>query len=157
MKYKLFVMDVDGTLTDGKIYMSGQGEIYKAFNIKDGYGIKHILPKMGVTPVIITGRKSDIVQKRAEELGIELLYQNVVDKLCILKKITKEYGYIMDEVIYVGDDINDLQCILSAGFSACPADAEKEVRDAVNYVVSKRGGDGAIREVIDYLYEAEKI
>lgn len=154
VKYKLFVMDVDGTLTDGKIYMSGQGEIYKVFDIKDGYGIKHILPKTGLIPAIITGRKSDIVQKRAEELGVELLYQNIADKLCVLKKLVKEHGYSLDEVIYVGDDINDLQCLLSAGFSACPADAEKEVRNVVNYVAARNGGDGAIREIIDYLHEA---
>lgn len=153
MKYKLFVMDVDGTLTDGKIYMSGHGEIYKVFDIKDGYGIKYILPKIEIVPAIITGRTSDIVQKRAEELGVELLYQNVLDKLYVLKKLVREHGYSLDEVIYVGDDTNDLQCLLSAGFSACPADAEKEVRNVVNYVAARNGGDGAIREIIDYLYE----
>ncbi|MCM1231002.1 MAG: HAD hydrolase family protein [Ruminococcus flavefaciens] len=152
MKYELFVMDVDGTLTDGKIYMSGKGEMYKAFDIKDGYGIKHILPEMGIVPAIITGRESDIVQKRAEELGVELLYQKVADKLCVLKKLAKEHGCLLDEVIYVGDDINDLQCLLSAGFSACPADSAESVQNAADYVASRNGGDGAVREIIDYLY-----
>lgn len=152
VKYKLFVMDVDGTLTDGKIHISAQGEAYKTFNIKDGYGIKHILPKIGLKPVIITGRKSDIVQRRAKELGVELLYQNVIDKLCVLKELAGDCGYKLDEIIYIGDDINDLQCLTNVGFSACPVDATAEVRDAVNYISTKKGGDGAVRELIDYLY-----
>lgn len=152
MGYKLFVMDVDGTLTDGKIYMSGQGEIYKVFDIKDGYGIKHILPQMGIEPAIITGRKSDIVQRRTEELGIKLLYQDVTDKLQVLERLAEKYDCTLNEVVYVGDDINDLQCMVNVGFSACPADAHKEVKDVARYVADRSGGNGMVREVIDYLY-----
>lgn len=151
MRYKLFVMDVDGTLTDGKIYMSGQGELYKAFDIKDGYGIKHILPQMGINAAIITGRESDIVQRRAKELGIDLLYQGVTDKLSVLKEIVKEQNCTLDEVVYIGDDMNDIQCLRNAGFSACPADAQQKIKLNVDYVATKSGGDGAIREIIDYL------
>lgn len=151
MKYKLFVMDVDGTLTDGKIYMSDAGEMCKAFNIRDGYGIKHLLPKMGIKPVIITGRESGIVRKRAEELRIEFLYQNVTDKFSVLKEITEEYGCSLEEVIYVGDDLNDLECMKKAGLAACPADAQQEVQEVVDYVAKQEGGAGAVREVIDYL------
>lgn len=153
MKYKLFVMDVDGTLTDGKIYMSDAGEMCKVFDIKDGYGIKHILPQMGIEAAIITGRKSDIVQRRVEELGIELLYQGVTDKLSVLKEIVKERNCTLDEVVYIGDDINDIQCLRSVGFSACPADAIQKNKLEVDYVATKSGGNGAIREVIDYLNE----
>lgn len=151
MKYKLFVMDVDGTLTDGKIYMSAVGEMCKAFDVRDGYGIKHILPQMGIKPAIITGRKSDIVQRRAEELGIELLYQDVTDKLSILKKMAEEQECGLDEVIYMGDDCNDLMCMKKVGFCACPADAQEEVKNAADYIAVKGGGDGAVREAIDYL------
>lgn len=154
MKYKLFVMDVDGTLTDGKIYMSDQGEAYKVFDIKDGYGIKHILPEMGMKAVIITGRESDIVRRRAQELEIELLYQGISDKLCLLEKIVNEQNCTLDEVVYIGDDVNDLQCMKKAGFCACPADAQKKVKHLADYVTVKNGGDGAIREVIEYLKES---
>ena len=88
---KLFVMDVDGTLTDGKIYMGKKGEIMKAFDVKDGYGIAHILPKLGIVPAIITGRKSQIVANRAAELGITEVFQGVSDKPETLKRITEKY------------------------------------------------------------------
>lgn len=151
MKYKLFVMDVDGTLTDGRIYMSDAGEMCKAFNVRDGYGIKHILPQMGIKPVIITGRESDIVKNRAKELGIELLYQNITDKFNVLKEVTEECGCVLEEVIYVGDDLNDLECVRRAGLSACPADAQQEVQEIADYIAKREGGAGAVREVIDYL------
>ena len=154
MTYKLIVMDVDGTLTDGKIYMSAGGEAYKAFDIKDGYGIKHILPQMGIKPVIITGRISDIVRRRAEELEAKLLYQGVTDKLSVLEKIVKEQNCSLKEVIYVGDDINDLSCLEIVGFSACPANAHKDVKNVVNYAATLNGGNGAVREIIDYLNKA---
>ena len=86
MKYKLLAMDVDGTLTDGKIYMSAHGELFKAFDIKDGYAIKHILPKLGIKSAIITGRESEIVEQRATELNVDYLCQNVIDKKIVLLK-----------------------------------------------------------------------
>ena len=90
MKIKLLVMDVDGTLTDGKIYMGAEGEMMKAFDVKDGYGIAHILPRLGITPVIITGRRSGIVERRCAELGITELYQGVRDKLEKLRELLHE-------------------------------------------------------------------
>ena len=122
---KLLIMDVDGTLTNGMIYMSPSGEAMKAFNIKDGYAIAHILPKMGVIPVIITGRKSLIVENRAKELGIAELHQGVADKLAKLKAVAEKYHVTPDEIAYIGDDLNDLDCMKYCGFSACPADAGK--------------------------------
>lgn len=148
---KLLVMDVDGTLTDGKIYMGPSGEVMKAFNIKDGYAIAHMLPEMGIVPVIITGRKSAIVENRARELGIRELYQGVSDKLEKLEEIAKKYGASLDEVAYIGDDLNDLDCIGHAGFSACPADAADTVKQNVNYVCKCCGGSGALREMTEKL------
>ena len=148
MKIKLLVMDVDGTLTDGKICMGENGEVMKAFNVKDGYAIAHMLPEMGIVPVIITGRKSKIVEKRAKELGITELYQGVRNKLAVLKEVAEKYAATPDEIAYIGDDINDQECIEYFGFTACPADAVEEVKRKVTYVCQSNGGEGAVREFI---------
>ena len=145
---KLFVMDVDGTLTDGKIYMGENGEVMKAFNVKDGYAIAHMLPEMEIIPVIITGRKSKIVENRAKELGITELYQGVGDKLTQLKMVAEKYNAAPEQIAYIGDDLNDLACIEYCGLTACPADAVEEVKQKVTYVCNKNGGEGAVREFI---------
>lgn len=147
MKIKLFVMDVDGTLTDGRIYIGSAGEMMKAFDVKDGYGIVQLRNK-GVIPVIITGRQSEIVKCRAEELRIMELHQGVADKLQKLKEVAERYGCTQDEIAYIGDDLNDLECIRYCGITACPADAVAEVKAAVGYVCRNEGGRGAVREFI---------
>ena len=148
---KMLVMDVDGTLTDGKIYMGEHGEIMKAFDIQDGYGIAHILPEIGVVPVIITGRQSQIVENRAKELGIKELYQGVSNKALQLEKIIEKHGLSLDEVAYIGDDLNDLDCIKLCGMSTCPQNAVNQVKQEVDYVCSHFGGQGAVREFIEYI------
>ena len=150
-KIKMLVMDVDGTLTDGKIYIGPQGEVMKAFNVKDGYAIKHILPEMGIIPVIITGRTSAIVEYRAKELDITELYQGVTDKLAQLKKVAEKYQLTKDQIAYIGDDVNDLECIKHCGFSACPNDAVEEVKRCVDIVITAKGGDGVVRRFVNYL------
>lgn len=150
---KLFVMDVDGTLTDGSIYIGENGEIMKAFNVKDGYGIAQILPRIGITPVIITGRESEIVKRRASELGIVHLYQGVSDKLSVLKQIAFETNTSPEEIAYIGDDLNDLECIEFCGATACPADSVSDVLREVDYICNANGGKGAIREFIEHLSE----
>ena len=149
MKIKLLVMDVDGTLTDGKIYMGENGEVMKAFNIKDGYAIAHMLPEMGIIPVIITGRESKIVENRAKELGITELYQGVGNKLAQLKKVAEKYYATPEEIAYIGDDLNDLECIDYCGFSACPADAVDDVKGKCDYICKTVAGEGAVRELIE--------
>lgn len=144
-------MDVDGTLTDGKIYVSADGEVMKAFNIKDGYGIV-AARKQGVTPIIITGRSSEITQRRCEELGITHLYQGVKDKLPLLHSVLNQLGVSLEETAYIGDDLNDLDCMAACGYSACPADAVTKVREAVDYVCKSVGGQGAVREMLEQLY-----
>lgn len=151
MKIKMLVMDVDGTLTDGHIYVSAEGEMMKAFHVQDGYAIVHILPEYGITPVIITGRSSKIVEKRAGELKISHLHQGVTDKLSKLKEVAAQLGAAPEEIAYIGDDVNDLDCIRYCGYSACPADAVPEVQEAVDYVCSRDGGRGAVREWIGKL------
>ena len=148
-------MDVDGTLSDGKIYMGATGEMMKAFDVKDGYGIHDILPTLGITPIIITGRSSAIVQNRCKELGITLLYQGVSDKVSQLKKILRERGGSPSEVAYAGDDLNDLQSMLyvkdNGGLVFSPSNACKQIRDIASFISEFSGGNGAVREFIDYL------
>lgn len=144
----MLVMDVDGTLTDGRIYIGINGEIMKAFDVKDGYAIAQ-LRKYGIEPVIITGRKSAIVQERAKELKITELYQGVEDKLQKLKSIASTFNLKANEIAYIGDDLNDLQCMKYCGLTACPNDAMSQVKDMVDYVCNNLGGRGAVREFID--------
>jgi 3-deoxy-D-manno-octulosonate 8-phosphate phosphatase (KDO 8-P phosphatase) len=148
---KMLVMDVDGTLTDGHIYISAEGEIMKAFHVQDGYAIAHILPTKGIVPVIITGRSSKIVEQRAKELKIAHLHQGVADKISKLKEVAAALGVTADEIAYIGDDVNDLDCIRWCGVTACPADAVSEVLPEVSYVCRREGGRGAVREFIGWL------
>lgn len=154
--YRLFVMDVDGTLTDGKIYMSPGGEALKAFDIKDGYGIKNILKRYQIKTAIITGRESQIVQRRAEELDIDYLCQGVNDKLFCMEQLIENLGCNFENVVYVGDDVNDLPCMKKVGLSCCPSDAHESVKEVAKYVTQCRGGQGAVREVIDKIIEQEE-
>ena len=151
MKIKLFVTDVDGTLTDGHIYVGENGEVMKAFNVKDGYAIVKILPEYKIVPVIITGKTSEIVKKRAAELKISEVYQNISDKLPLLKEIADKYNATADEIAYIGDDVNDLDCMDWCGVSACPIDAVEEVLSKADYVCQRQGGKGAVREFIDWI------
>ncbi len=151
MSIKLLVMDVDGTLTDGHIYIGANGEVMKAFDVKDGYAIYHMLPAHGIVPVIITGRSSEIVSARARELKISELYQGISDKLSKLKEVAAKYGANPDEIAYIGDDLNDLDCIGYCGCTACPADAVDEVLQAAKYVCKHNGGKGAVREFVEQL------
>ncbi len=150
-KIKLLAMDVDGTMTDGHIYMAPSGEAMKAFSAKDGYGIAHLLPENGIVPVIITGRTSKIVENRAGEIGITELHQGVADKLAELKAVAEKYGAAPSEIAFIGDDLNDLSCIVFAGVSGAPADAVDGVKREVDYVCKLDGGRGAVREFIEYL------
>lgn len=151
MKIKLLIMDVDGTLTDGRIYIGIQGEAMKAFHVQDGYAIAQMLPKLGIVPAIITGRESEIVRRRAAELKITELYQGVGDKLAQLKQLAEKHHAGPEEIAYIGDDLNDLDCIRWCGLTACPADAVDSILSEVDYVCRRNGGRGAVREFIDWI------
>ena len=150
-KIKLFAMDVDGTMTDGRIYMGNEGELLKAFHIKDGMGIR-ILRERGVVPAIITGRESEIVKNRAKELGILELHQGIEDKTAVLKKLSEKYTIEKEEIAYIGDDINDLEAMAYAGLSFAPADAVQEVKDRADIALHTKGGEGAVREAVEYIF-----
>lgn len=154
-KIKFLFLDVDGTLTDGKIYMSDSGELFKAFDIKDGCGIKDILPQLKITPVIITARSSKLLLNRCKELGIEMIFQGVSNKVSKINEIMNKNGYFLnefgvyDEAAYMGDDILDIPPMMLCKVKACPANAVKKVKECCNYISSKNGGDGAVRELIE--------
>ena len=157
MRIKILVMDVDGTLTDGKIYMSAQGELFKAFDIKDGCGIHDLLPMAGIIPVIITARKSAILGSRCREIGIEHCYQSCRDKVEKMTEVAVKFGLLPDangiysEIAYIGDDVMDIPCMRLCGTVGCPVDAVEEVKDIATFVSSKGGGNGAVREFIEWI------
>lgn len=161
MDIKFLFLDVDGTLTDGKIYMGENGELFKAFDVKDGYGIAVLLPKLGITPVVITARENRIVANRCRELGIKEVHQGCNDKASKLREVLCDFSvrdgknYTLGNVTYVGDDIPDFDCMTlikqSGGIAACPADAVDEVKSVADFIASKNGGNGAAREIIEWL------
>lgn len=151
MNIKLLVLDVDGTLTDGKIYYTSSGEEIKAFDIKDGLGIKEIAAPNGIQCAVITGRKSPMVERRCLDLGINHLYQGVSDKVECLKSLADKEGIELKEIAYMGDDVNDLMAMEMCGVVGCPSDAVEKVKSAADYISCKKGGDGAVRDFIEYL------
>lgn len=149
-KIKLIVLDVDGTLTDGGIYYDSNGNEMKRFDVKDGLGIL-VARSAGLKFAILTGRASPMVERRAKELGIEYLVQGVQKKYPALLELAEKCSLSMDEIGYIGDDLNDLQCMQAVGFRACPADAASAVKSVCDYVASTSGGHGAVRESMEYL------
>lgn len=163
---KFLAMDVDGTLTDGKIYMGNEGELFKAFDIKDGCGIKDLLPQYGIVPIIITARESKLLKKRCDELNIKELHQGVRDKCDRLKKIIQKYNdsnntcFSLENCAYIGDDLLDLKCMIpiknAGGILGCPQDAIEQIRSIADYVTRENGGKGAVREFIEYLIHIQE-
>ena len=151
---KLLALDVDGVLTDGTINIGNNGEIFKGFNAKDGLGISCAL-RSGLNIAIITGRKSEIIHKRAEELGISLLCEGVKDKYSELRRLAEELQLTQDEIAYMGDDLNDLPAFKAAGISFAPQDAVTEVITMANIVTTKCGGRGAVREAVENILKAQ--
>lgn len=147
---KLIALDVDGTLTDGKIYTDDKDNNLKAFNVKDGFAIAQWIKEGGMV-AIITGKTSNIVQRRADELGIQEVVQGVANKVPELQKLIKKLGITLEEVAYMGDDINDLGIMRISEISAAPRNAALEVLERVSFIATKDGGDGAVREFIEFL------
>ena len=145
---KLIALDVDGTLTDGKIYYDSNGNEMKAFDAKDGMAISQA-SKNGIDIAVITGRNSSIVERRAKELGVKHIYQGIHSKVGTLECILNNLKLTFDEVMYIGDDINDIEIMRKVRYSACPIDAVNEVKEISNIISSKGGGEGAVREIIE--------
>lgn len=132
MSIRAIVMDVDGTLTDGGIYLDDRGNEFKKFDVKDGYAIHDILPSMNIIPIILTGRKSEIVKRRSQELGIQYVIQGSKNKIEDMKDILSKLSISLEDTVYIGDDLNDLECMKMVGISACPNDAVDEIKKYVN-------------------------
>lgn len=147
-------LDVDGTLTDGKVYLDNGKNEFKAFNVKDGLMVVSAI-KMGYEVIIMTGRKSEVVARRAAELGIEEYYQGVRDKKAALEKLMEEKGISYGNLAYLGDDLNDLAVMKEARFAGCPQDAAAEVKEVSDLVSEFVGGNGAVREIITHLLKAK--
>ena len=153
-KIKLVALDMDGTLTDGSINIGGDGELFKRFNAKDGLGITTAV-RHGLRVAVITGRKGPIVQRRAEELGIaEDVMSGISAKKKALQALADKYNLSLKEIAFMGDDLNDLPALLTAGLSAAPADAAADVRQHVSYIATHNGGQGAVRDLLELILKA---
>ncbi len=153
---KLLLLDVDGVLTDGSLLFSHDGEESKSFNTQDGFGLR-ILQEAGIDVGIITARRSKAVTKRAENLKLNYVYQGESNKLTAYTEIVKKSGLKPFEIAYMGDDWLDLVLLKRVGFAISPANGVKEVQDIAHFVTEKPGGDGAVREVCDFLLKAKGV
>lgn len=147
---KLFAMDVDGTMTDGAVYLDGSGGEFKRFDVRDGLGVARLI-RSGVAAAIISGRRSAVTGRRAEELGIDIVLQGIGDKLAALEGLAAEMSLTSGDIAYIGDDVNDRSCIEWSGVGFAPSDARPEVRDAADIVTSAPGGFGAVREAVEHI------
>ena len=150
----LLVLDVDGCMTDGKIVYTNSGDELKAFNVKDGFAIV-AWKRLGKKLAIITGRTSKVVEIRAKELGIDYLYQKVKRKDHKIKELSQEISIPLSSIAAIGDELNDYRLLKEVGLSFVPADAVEEVKKIADVVLSKKGGEGAVREMIEYLLKRE--
>jgi 3-deoxy-D-manno-octulosonate 8-phosphate phosphatase (KDO 8-P phosphatase) len=148
-------MDCDGVLTDGRLYFGLTGEELKVFHVRDGQGIV-MWHKAGFRSGIISGRNSPIVDLRGSQLGIEFIFQGKDEKLSAFEEILALAGVLPDEVAFIGDDVPDIELMPLVGFAVAVADAMAEVKDAAHYVTERKGGHGAVREVIDLLLSSRK-
>ena len=150
---KLLVLDVDGVLTDGRLFYGAQGEQLKVFHVRDGYGIKQV-GDAGIGVAIISGRKSTAVLRRARDLGIKHVFQGVDDKLAALKKLAKARRVTLEACVCVGDDTPDAPILSVCGLGVAVADAHPDALAAADLVTTHTGGQGAVREVCDWLMAA---
>ena len=153
-KIKLLALDVDGVLTDGTIYISPAGEVFKGFNAKDGMGISCAL-RNNLQIAVITGRQSPIVERRCEELGIKLFMQGVKDKRLALQQMAQKLGLTREEIAYMGDDLNDIPAFKASGLNFVPADGSIEVLAVADIITKAKGGCGAVREAITMILAAQ--
>ena len=150
---KLFATDVDGVLTDAGMYYGESGEELKKFNTRDGMGIK-LLQAEGVMIAIITMEQTKIVARRAKKLGVTEVFQGAKDKVSVLAHLSEKFNIPFEQMAYMGDDVNDVGALQTVGYAAAPADCVDQVRQMVHYICQKKGGEGAVREVIDMILAA---
>jgi len=151
---ELLVLDVDGCMTDGRIVYTNSGDELKSFNVKDGFAIV-AWKRLGKKVAIITGRTSKIVEIRAKELGVDYLFQRVKRKDEKLLELSKLSGIALEKIAAIGDDLNDYRLLKLAGLSFMPQDGVEEIKEVVDVILQKRGGEGAVREMIEYILKRE--
>ena len=157
-RIKLLVLDVDGTLTDGRLYYSKDGEALKAFDVRDGHGLRLLAICGGVKLAVLTGRRADLIRVRCQELGIEKIVERSRAKAEALPQLCAELGVTLGQTCFIGDDLNDLGALALSALQACPSDAAREVRAQVEgaggFVARSPGGRGAVRELCEALLSA---
>ena len=151
---KLLGTDVDGTLTDGGMYYTADGDVMKRFHVHDGMGLK-LCQKAGIKVAILTSENTPIVAKRGEKLKLDYVFQGMKCKLELIKEVCEELGIGLENVAYIGDDINDFDILSAVGLKACPANALPKIKNIPNIkIMEKEGGSGAVREFIEkYILE----
>ena len=150
---KTVIFDVDGTLTDGGIIYSDIGKEIKKFSAYDGL-VMRVLPQIGINTIILTGRKSETVRKRGEDLGITHIMQGVLDKEEKLREMLSDLN--LKETAYIGDDLNDYAAMLLCEFRACPANAAEEIKAICGYISPFNGGDGAVRDILEHILKKQR-
>ena len=151
---KLLILDVDGTLTDGGIYYDSTGNELKKFSVRDGAGLV-ALRRAGVQVMICTGRECEAVRRRAADLHLDYVFQDVADKAVFLQDFMAQNGLTREQVAYCGDDWNDLAAMALCGFVACPADAAAAVQARADYICPQKGGEGAVRGAAEEILRRE--
>jgi len=151
---KLLILDVDGVLTDGKLFFDNEGNEYKAFHARDGHGIK-LLRQTGVEVAVISGRKSNSVALRMKNLGIELVYQGHENKIAAFNEIIEKMGILPEQAAHVGDDLLDLPVMIRVGLAIAVNDANFAVKQRADWCTTMPGGNGAVREVCDLIMQAQ--
>lgn len=155
-KIKLLAMDIDGTLTDGGMYYTEAGDFMKRFYVRDGMGID-LLHKAGILTAFVTQEKNEIVIARAKKLNVSKVFLGCKKKDLAIKELADEFMLEIDEIAFIGDDVNDISALKTAGFSACPSDASPNVYPFVDYISSKQGGKGAVRELAEMILISKNI
>ena len=153
---RLLILDVDGVMTDGGLQFDNQGQEYKTFNSLDGHGIRMLL-ECGIEMAVITGRSSGIVSHRMNELGVRHIYQGYRDKLLAYEKLLQETGFEPEQTAYVGDDLPDLPLMRRVGLAIAVQNAHVFVKQHCDWVTTARGGTGAVREVTDFILQAQSL
>jgi 3-deoxy-D-manno-octulosonate 8-phosphate phosphatase (KDO 8-P phosphatase) len=148
------ILDMDGVLTDGSLLITPDGEWVRKMNIKDGY-ILQLAVKKGYRVIVITGSSSTPVEKRLNKLGINMVYQNVKDKMMLLKTLMAEHSFSSAETLYMGDDIPDLDVMKICGLSCCPADSSRDILAIADYISPVKGGEGCVRDVLEKLMRVQ--
>ncbi len=155
-RIRLVLIDVDGTLTDGKLYILPEGEEIKGYDVKDGAGII-LAQKVGIKVGIITGKVSENVIERAKRLRVFDVYTGVFNKLPVLKEFTEKYGIKEDEVCYIGDDVGDYNIMKAVGFPVAVKEAHYKIKEISKYITEHSAGSGAVREVFDIIFESQNL